>query len=312
MISDLILDKPSKANSVVFILFGYVLSSYLISPIQLIFEQKVPAIIVAGGIFSAFLFYLKPVDFVIKTFLVIRNWIRLKTKIKSILHTIQADKLLSYMVRWDVINPKLLNSSLLSEEMAKINGAVFFAISLFLGSRLLELVNLYVPFQLLVLLGVIMLIVAFWDILYLVNYKLPIIAFHYRLYRIGETSVELSAAVNNKEWILANQIMNNILEYKTPLTQKMSSLMFVDFLGLSGDYKSINKNPYQMSSGGICLNCNFVVRKKDSYYCPKCGSKLTIKCSNCEETVIADDMQEIPSYCSYCGTSLGKTSAKKN
>lgn len=96
MISDVILGKPSKAASLVFLIFGYILASYVVSPIDLVFEQKVPAIIVAGGVLSAALFYIKPVDLLIKTILgilFIRGTKSVERDIRTLFHVYRSELL---------------------------------------------------------------------------------------------------------------------------------------------------------------------------------------------------------------------------
>ncbi len=313
MISDVILGKPNKATSMVFLIFGYVLASYIVSPIDLVFEQKIPAVIIAGGVFSAFLFYIKPVDRLMKTFLAVRNYYRKKTLNSKKIELIDSENPMAieqHLFHNDVITTKLLDSPLVAEEMAKINGAVFFSASLLLASRLLDLIDLYVPFELLVLLAVVMLVVAVWEGLSLVGFKLPILNFYYRVNRIGEPSIELSKAINNKEWLLARNLMMFLLDNKLALRSKLSDLLLADLSFIGG----VIFSPYT-SEGGICPKCSLIVRRKEPDFCPKCGSRLITSCPNCMAGILIEKMDVTPIYCTSCGKALipsQKTDRKTN
>jgi hypothetical protein len=305
VISDVILGQPKKAASLVFLIFGYILASYIVSPIDLVFEQKVPAVIVAGGVFSAFLFYLKPVDLSMKTYLTIRNYIRKKHMVAEVASKpgIDAENfdLQQYLFHVDLIPPNLLNSSLVADEMANINGAVFFSISLLLASQLLSLINLYVPFELLVILAILMLIIAFWEGKSLINLKLPIINFYYRLHRLGEPSIELNKAINNKEWLLATQLMTNIFEKESRLCEKIVSYIFSPY-----DYTVYTSFAVYQSKpeGGICPKCATIVKRPEAENCPKCGLSLLKTCPACEANISVETIEGTPNYCIYCGQLL--------
>lgn len=295
MISDVIVGKPNKALNVVFLIFGYVLASYIISSIELVFEQQVPAVIVAGGVFSTFLYYVKPVDRLIKFYLLIRR---------------------------RRFSAAYFGSPLLAEERAKINGAVFFSLSLLLASRLLSLINLYVPFELLLGLSVLMMIVALWETAHVIMKLIPIIRDYYVAHESGLITDRIVKAVENKNWDLAIRLFSNLkARAHVDLPQDYSSIedwlssREIDGRGTEitwDDIKKFQDRTALTSRGGFCSNskCRFIVRRKGAKYCPKCGAVLITHCKSCYEEhvivrhVLTEKMEEIPEFCDYCGKRL--------
>lgn len=302
MISDVILDKPKKAANIVFLIFGYILASYIVSPIDLVFEQKIPAVIVAGGVFSVFLFYLKPVELLIKAILAGRNYFRAKNIDGFEAINTENLPMMYHLLNHDIIPPKLLNSFVVADEMAKINGAVFFSISLLLASRLLTLINLYVPFEILVILAALILVIAFWEGRSLIDFKLPILNFYYRLHRIGEPSIELNKAVNNKEWLLAHDLMSFLIDKNPQLRWKVILMIFRRPM----EFESV----LPLSEGGICPKCLIITRRTDAHYCSKCGSPIVTRCPTCRSGIALEKPEDIPTHCISCGKVLIRS--KKN
>ena len=263
MISDVVVSKPNKALNITFLIFGYVLASYIVSSIELVFEQQVPAVIVAGGVFSSFLYYIKPVDRLIILFLYIRSY----------------------------ESPLVFSSPLLAEERAKINGAVFFSLSLLLASRLLSLINLYVPFQILIALSIVMIAVALWESWVAIRLRMPIVISYLRLQQRGEISEELAKAVENKNWELAHQFL-----------WKMKRRKFDAPLRTIGDNVLLGS----FSKGGFCYDCGFITKRERAQYCSKCGKPLITHCKYCYDRgyirhSLAEKTEEIPKFCDYCG-----------
>ncbi len=132
---------------------------------------------------------------------------------------------------------------------------------------------------------------------------------------MGEPSNELNKAVNNKEWLLANNLMNLLMDKKPRLCEKIISYMFAPHnckvYTSFGVYKS-------ESEGGICPKCVKIIRRPEAENCPKCGSNLIKYCKTCNGSILIEQIDGTPNYCTYCGDALfpipkktGKTNPQK-
>jgi len=260
MISDVIVGKPSKALNLVYVIFGYFLASFIISPLELSFEQKLSLVVIAGGIFGTFLFYIKPVERFILLLLVLSR----------------TNKMEFYSEPGRKIVYKktiLFNSPMLAEERARINGAFFFSVSILLSGRLLELISLYIPFEVLAIISALMMFIAVWEGFDLVKEKIPALRWYYFFSYSGRPFTEdLRNSIERKDWIEVHEIIS----------------------------KDLQTGSIYATAGSLCLICKTIV-ESNGMYCPKCGQKLLTHCKSCHAALVVEETKEFPNYCLRCG-----------
>lgn len=261
MISEVIVSKPSKSLNLIYVTFGYVLASYIVSPLNLIFEQKLSSAIIVGGVFGAFLFYSKPIDRLIKLLLRVssKDIVSIKSGSGQTIAHRKSD---------------LLSSPVMAQERARINGAFFFSLSILLSDRLLRLINIYLPFEVLAFFAILMMIIAIWEVHVVVNVKLDILPWYYIYSRLGEMTNELRDAINIGDWTLAHDIIN----------------------------RQLHAGSIYASAWGICPRCASIV--KIGRFCPECGEELVVDCKKCHASLVKEGMKDIPKYCIQCGSPI--------
>ena len=261
LITDMAVNKPSKALNLVYLVFGYFLASFFTFPTEFSFEQKLAVALIAGGIISSFLYFTKPVE----------------TILKLILHFLKRDRIVVYKSAGHEVEIKrsqVISSPLLAEERAKINSLVFFFFSLALSSVLLNRFGITVQTELILGLSaafMIIGIVALWEIYIFVKLKARMVAWYYLSYKLERDFREARNAIEKKDWREAEALINRDLWTKS----------------------------IYASSGRICLTCKKMFLT--GMYCPDCGKELLIDCKNCAAALIREGMTNIPKYCTQCG-----------
>jgi len=260
-IPEVVLEKPSRILNFTFVVFGYVLSSYLISPLDIIFEQKISSVLILGAALGTFLYYLNPVERGIAFYLLIRGF----------------DKM-TFESEFGALNysrTEALNSPLLKEELAKITGAVFLFVSLLLSGNLLLLVNISLPLWILIALALPILSIAVWETRVLLREKMDYILWYYYFVIFERPfASEILKAIEAKDWIGAHNIVNRIL---------MKRSIYVASGGVCPKCEKILPPASFCTECGTplvtyCSECKAAIVREGTtkvpVYCYRCGKKL--------------------------------------
>lgn len=243
MAATALIEKPSKALNLTYVIFGYVLASILLPP-DLSVQEQLVTVITVGGLFGTFLFLVKPID-----------------RLLVLILAIKKDYSLSPSA-----------SPLVAEDKMKMNAAVFFSLSVLLSEPLLSRVNLSFPLHIHILGAIPTLVVAVWEALMLVLNKARIIEAYYRSVRAGqnEIAIEISRAIEGRDWEKANSIITREdLRAPFPLSAELSPLRGEAF-------------PLARHSIPFCVNCGESPRYAIGPYCPDCGRQLLENCPSCK------------------------------
>ena len=261
-IPEVVLEKSSRILNITFVVFGYVLASYLISPLDLLFEQKLSSLLILGGVLGTFLYYLYPIERILALYLRIR-------KFDKIVFSSSADKSFAYD------KTEILSSPLLREDIAKITGAFFFSISLLLSERLLNIVQINLPLWTLVFSALVILAIGIWETRVFLRQKMDYVMYYLYFSRFERpVASELLDAIEKKDWPGAHNIINRSLYMGSIFAQRG---------GICFKCKTIQTDgPYCSACGTLLISyCNEckspIVRegaKEVPVYCLTCGKEL--------------------------------------
>ena len=264
--TDITVSKPSKALNIVYLIFGYVAAS-AIFPFGFSSTEQISIIIVVGSIIATFLYYTKPVEVVLYCLFL---FLRERKSGWTIFREYKKEPLLSS----SEFKTGIFNSRFIAFEKAKITGAVFFAISLIISGRVLNVLEIPNLTYFLGLLSGPLWIVAVWEG-YSLWEKIRTIAFFYDFLHEGQVAVDvlnnLRKAIEQKDWLEAKLIISNRFRLGTSL-----------------------------GIGGLCLKCREVKVVGD--HCDTCGRRLLAQCINCGN--LLNSLSSYPKFCPYCGKSV--------
>jgi hypothetical protein len=263
MIANMAVNKPSKALNLVNVVFGYYLASTLVSSSSLSLEQKLSVLAISGGVVGALLFYIKPVERLTAFAVILMYGIRIEEPT-----TVTGKN--SHRLTMSTVG--IFNSPFFAEERAKINGIVYFAISIILSQPLLVQAGIPIPLAALVFLASILLVIALWEGYSLVSDKLRTGFVYYGFCRTGRSAaLALKDAIEKKDWTEAMAITRRSFE---------TNVAFAD-------------------QNGLCTKCHLIVPKAN--YCPECGKRLLFECGRCHQILATEGTMDYPKYCRVCG-----------
>ena len=233
----------------------------MVYPIDIIFEQKISSLLILGGVLGTFLYYLNPVERVLAFYLHIRK--------------LDTWEFITSSVTYTYSKTKILQSPLLKEDLTRITGAFFFFISLLLSERLLSIVNINLPFWILVVSAVVILVIGIWETRVVLKEKMNYVIYYYFFVRFGRPfTSELLNAIEKKDWTGAHSIINRVL--------------------LEGSIYA--------ARGGVCSKCKTIVT--EGSFCTECGMRLVSYCSECKASIVREGTATVPKYCFNCGKVL--------
>jgi hypothetical protein len=169
----------------------------------------------------------------------------------------------------------VFNSPKITYDKMKINGAVFFSISIFASGRALELIGLPQPQIYLVLLSLPTVIIAFWEG-HILWKKMNVLLFFYDFMRSREPSEVTNAlekAIEGDDWLEASIIITNRYSLRAAYGE-----------------------------GGLCLGCHTIKSKGSN--CDSCGKRLLSMCPKCGAKLAG--LELFPRYCPFCGNLIPK------
>ena len=272
--ASMLLQKPSRAHNLSYLLLGYYLSSLVTYGLNLSLDQKVLVVAALGSLIGTLVYYIKPIERAISLFY------RISKKNRAYLDEPFEDELGFPLYKSDI-----LYSSYLQDERTKINGAFFLALGMLTTNNLLGSVGLLNMYWLLVLMSFVLISVGVWEIYQLVRRKMPIITFFYNYYNISKNIPLLEKAIQKKDWIEAEKIMEKEPELVEPLYY----------------YTYMHGEP----SRGVCIECQTV---REGRHCIECGEEILKKCPNCDSIIVEKEDTIMPKYCKFCGRKIERKS----
>ena len=196
--------------------------------------------------------------------------------------------------KWYSINNKILKydrvsilrSPFLKEDLAMLNGALLFALSILFSGELLKVVGINTEFSYFIPLSIIMGIVWIRETRNFMRHKLDYVTFYYHFKR-NERPIaeELFGALKKRDWVGAGNIVD----------------------------KANDKGYLCALKGGICKECGKI--RNDGPFCYECGKRMVIVCEKCDRLILTEEVraaQIIPTYCSNCGNELPKEGKELN
>jgi hypothetical protein len=271
ILTEVSVSKPSKALNIVYLIFGYVVASTIL-PVRYDTLEHVSIIITVGSIIGTFLFYIKPIERVL--FVIFTMWQKQISGGGSLfgdLKQVEATMTPIYLTAGDVFN-----SPMIAYDKMKINGAIFFSVSILASGSALNLIGLPQPQIYFVLLSLPTFIVACWEG-HVLWKKVNVLLFFYDFMRSREPSEVTNAlkkAVEGEDWLEASIIITNRYSLRAAFGE-----------------------------GGLCLKCQTM--KSRGSNCDVCGKRLLGTCPNCRAKLVG--MESFPKYCPFCGKSIPKT-----
>lgn len=224
----------------------------------------------AGSIIATSLFYIKPIE---RALLVIFSiWQKHEGGGSLFGKLTQKEATMTpiYLTPRDVFN-----SPMIAYDKMKINGAIFFSVSILISGRVLDLIGLPQPQLFLILFSLPTLLVACWEGFNLWK-KVNVLVFFYDFLRSREPikiTDTLREAIKQEDWLEASIIITNRYSLRAAFGE-----------------------------GGLCLKCK--TTKSAGSYCNDCGQRLLSSCPNCRAKL--GGMETFPKHCPYCGKSIPK------
>ena len=269
--AEVLIQKPSRIHNLSYLFLGYYLSSLITYDLNLSLEQKIAFITAFGSFVGTLIYYIKPIERTISLYF------RLSKKNE----TFPAEPFDEF--RTPVYRSEVLFSSHLQDERTIINGAFFLAVGIFTSNKLLESIGLSHLYWYLQIFTGALICVGVWEVYVLIKRKMPIIVFLYNYYNISKYTPQLEKAIQTKDWIQADKIMEREPHLEDPTFYY---------------YYHTPEEPKK----GLCLSCGKV---REGDYCIECGGKIVKTCSKCERHIVRNDETACPIYCRYCGTKIG-------
>ena len=269
--AEVLIQKPSRIHNLSYLFLGYYLSFLITYDLNLSLEQKIAFITAFGSFVGTLIYYIKPIERTISLYF------RLSKKNE----TYPKEPFDEF--RTPVYRSEVLFSNFLQDERTIINGAFFLAVGIFTSDRLLESIGLSHLYWYLQIFTIALFCVGVWEVHVLIKRKMPIIVFFYNYYNISKYAPQLEKAIQTKDWIQADKIM-----------EKEPQLMDTEF------YYSFY-TPEEPEKG-LCFGCGKI---REGIYCIECGEKILKNCSKCGRTIVRNDETVCPIYCRYCGTKIG-------
>ena len=263
--------KPSRTNNLSYLILGYYLSSVFTYNRNLSLDQQAVFIIAFGSLIGTLIYYIKPVERAIKLYFMISG------KNKS-----YPEQLWSQDVEAPVFKSDVMLSSYLQDDRTIINGAFFLAVGIVLSHALLQSAGISEIYPEIVVLAGILICIGIWECYILVSKKIPVVLFFYNYYDISKNIPALQNAIERKDWIEAEKIMEKEPELLAPEIMNYQKLE-------------------EIFPKGVCTKCQAI---RVGNYCPECGEKIITECKNCKLDLIGKKDKLFPKFCKKCGEKI--------
>jgi hypothetical protein len=268
--AQVLLSKPSPIHNVGYILLGFYLASLITFDLNLLLEQKIAFAIAFGSFIGTLVYYIKPIERAISFYFRISK--------KNV--TYPSEPFEEFQT--PVFKSDVLLSNYLQDERAIINGAFFMALGILTSNSYLESINLSHLYWWLQIFTTVLICIGLWEIFTLITKKIPILVFFYNYLNISDNIASLEQAIQTKDWIRAQKIMDREPE-------------LTDF------DLYVNYYPQPKAKKGICLTCGEI---REVPHCTVCGKKVKTHCSHCKGLLIEEGDEIVPKFCRHCGREI--------